>query len=506
MKKKNILTSTLWGSLLLFASSAMAQERVVKMTTAQAIGSQMTIQVNKNYKGITIDWGDGHPVVYKSDHKEFIDTIEGAVKGSNITISGEGDWYMLNCSNCGLTDIDLSNAQGLQSLYCQHNQLTTLDVKGMNMLTDLNCSHNQIAQFEFTDNSNPQKDFQHLESLNISHNEFSERYMWRLSNLQTLIANDNKFTHFYIYEPNISYIDCGNNQIKNFLVLTDSPKMSTLNCQGNGIIALKFANDGENLKQLVCDNNKIRSINIANAQELSDLSCSNNSIKELLISAKARDISSYNAKNNALGLHSLPGKGGEPMYLEFLPQNPFNISSVPGMLVKEEVPYAAVATNWNDREQTAIDLKDFCTLANNRFDATYQWFAVNPDGSETELTKRTSSSGTEDYCGSFGKFSFFTPHKKAYLQLTSKTYGFAVKSTPIAIGDDITAVENIITSQDGLQITAHGGSIMLNSPSPINVNIYTIAGKSIWNGMVNGTTTISLPKGVYVVNGKKVML
>ena len=321
-----------------------------------------------------------------------------------------------------------------------------------------------------------------------------------------MIANDNNFEYFYVYDPEIKYIDCSNNKIKNFIVLSQSPKISALNCHGNAIVALKFANDGENIKQLICDNNKIKSINIANAENLSDISCSNNAIKELAINGKARNISSYNAKGNALSLHALPGKGGEPTYLEFMPQDAFDISAAPGMMIKEDVPYAPIAVNWNDRNTTTIDLKSYCSSANDRFDASYKWFAINPDGSETEMTKRSSSNGTQDFYGSFGKFAFFTPQRKAYLQVTSKTYGYTLKSLPIAIGDDITGVENITNAEENLQITTNGHAIILNSSSNVNVNIYSIAGKKIWNGSVCGKETISLPKGVYVINGKKVML
>ena len=506
MKKSMILASALLGGFLLLTPSVNAQKRMVKMTTSKAAGSPITLQVNRSLRGYTVDWGDGKPVTYQTSNKDFINTIEGTTKGSNITITGDTDWYMLNCANCSLTAIDLSKAKELQSLYCQHNELTQLDVRDMKWLVDLNCSHNKISHFEFTNASNPADDLQQIESLNISHNKFTERYLWRLNNLQTLIANDNEFSYFYVYDPEIKYVDCSNNQIKNFMVLTQSPKISTLNCHGNNIVALKFANDGENVKQLICDGNKIKSINIANADNLTDISCCNNQAKELTISGKARDISSYNAKGNALSLHSLPGKGSEPQYIEFLPQNPFDISQAEGILVKEDVPYAAVAASWNDRNKTTIDLKSFCSSANDRFDATYQWFVINPDGSETEMTKRTSNNGSQDYYGSFGKFAFFTPQKKAYLQLTSKNYGYIVKSMPIAIGDDITGVENVTTALEILHISSRGNTIILSCSKNIQVNIYNVAGKNVWNGTVCGTETVSLPKGVYIVNGKKVML
>ena len=176
------------------------------------------------------------------------------------------------------------------------------------------------------------------------------------------------------------------------------------------------------------------------------------------------------------------------------------------MKEKDGVPYAELAPSWADRNETAIDLKTFCSLSSGRLDATYQWVKVNENGSESDMSLVTTSSQEGDYSASAGKFSFFTAQKKAYVKLTSKTYGFVINSTPIAIGDDITGTDNITANSNELQITTAGNAIVMSCGTSTAVNIYTIEGKKAWNGNVYGTVNVTLPKGIYIVNGKKVIL
>ena len=84
--------------------------------------------------------------------------------------------------------------------------------------------------------------------------------------------------------------------------------------------------------------------------------------------------------------------------------------------------------------------------------------------------------------------------------------GFVINSTPIAIGDDITGTDNITANSNELQITTAGNAIVMSCGTSTAVNIYTIEGKKAWNGNVYGTVNVTLPKGIYIVNGKKVIL
>lgn len=509
MKKNRIFISLMLGGCLIMASPAMAQEKTVRLTTAKELGSPMTLLVNHTSKGITVDWGDGQAESYKTSKEEGICAIEGTVKGTTITISGGSTWDMLSCDNCGLTDIDLSGATELRSLYCQNNQLDSISLKGMTKLVDLDCSNNNISKLIFSGaESQGATDLASIETLNLANNQLSGsngQYYISLPTLQYLNISGNKYSTVYIYDPQLKGLDCSNNEIKNSLNLTRCTALTNLNCSGNNIPTLKFANSGSTLYHVICDNNAIEELDLTNSADLYDLSCSNNKISTMTVNDRA-SINSLNVANNSLAFNVLPPSNKRPEYISFEPQAPFDISKVDGMKEKDGVPYAELAPSWADRNETAIDLKTFCSLSSGRLDATYQWVKVNENGSESDMSLVTTSSQEGDYSASAGKFSFFTAQKKAYVKLTSKTYGFVINSTPIAIGDDITGTDNITANSNELQITTAGNAIVMSCGTSTAVNIYTIEGKKAWNGNVYGTVNVTLPKGIYIVNGKKVIL
>ena len=87
MNKNSYLASVLLAGSLFFGSlSVQAQDRTIKLTTQKPAGEAVTLLVNYTYKGVTVDWGDGQPVVYNTG-KEPIREITGTVKGSTITIT-----------------------------------------------------------------------------------------------------------------------------------------------------------------------------------------------------------------------------------------------------------------------------------------------------------------------------------------------------------------------------------------------------------------------------------
>ena len=503
MKRNFFFASLLLGASLLMATPSMAQDKLVKLTTAKEIGQPITLIVNHNNKGVSVDWGDGKVETYQTSKAEGICNVEGIVKGKVITISGGDNWTMLACKGCGLTDIDLSKAKDLHSLYCQNNQLTSLNLSGMKKLVDLNCSNNQISKLVFN-SGNVSSELASLQNFNIANNQMTGYYNYKLKDMQHLNVSNNKYKALYIYDTELRSVDCSNNNIEGFLNLKSCEHLNNVIFNNNQISNILLANNGEFIHQLYGNDNNITILDLSLAEKLTDLVCQNNKLKSLTTHSKAR-LDVMNVSNNNLAFNCLPSKSYAPEYLKFAPQGDYNISNAEGLLKKDGVPYAPLATKWSEIRKVAIDLTIPGSLSNNRYDATYEWCSVNADGSETPMVQRKSSTQEGDFYATHGKFSFFTPQKKAYLKLTSKSYGFVIKTTPIAIGDDITGVEQMVTS-NGLEIAVANGTIILNSTVATPVNIYTTDGKQVWQNVVSGTTSVKLPKGVYVVNGKKVIL
>ena len=504
MKKNFFFASLLIGAYLMIATPTMAQNKTVKLTTAKEIGQSMIIAVNHN-KGVTVDWGDGNKITYETNKTDAICDIEGKVKGKIITVSGGANWHMLSCKNCGITDIDLSQAKDLQSLYCQHNQLDSLNVSGMTQLTDLDCSQNNISKFIVTPGKAIKEDLASLEHFNLSNNKMTGKYNYKLPNLKHLNIANNEFSGLYLFEEKPNEVICNNNKLSNYLNLNSLKHLNVLVCSDNNINSLIISNNAEDMTQLYCSNNQISAIDLGQADGLLALVCDHNKVTQFDLSKTAvPDIVIVN--NNALTFSCLPGKSDAPKYLSFVPQDDFDMSEVPGITMKNGVPCAEIAPSWTQAKDFGLDLKKESSLSNGRLDSYVEWYSVNPDGSETPMVQRKSPSATGDYYANRGIHAFFNPFPKAYVKLRSKSYGFIIKSMPITIGDGATGIENVIDANDGLTISVANGAIVLNSTSAVMVSIYTIDGKQVWKNTVSGETSVNLPKGVYVINGKKVIL
>ena len=89
-----------------------------------------------------------------------------------------------------------------------------------------------------------------------------------------------------------------------------------------------------------------------------------------------------------------------------------------------------------------------------------------------------------------------------YPGLTYKTSQFKVFESE----DDVTAVGNVTAASKALEVEVAEGAVVLTSGAPCAVRIYSLDGKQVWQGSVNGTQIVNLATGIYFVNGKKVVL
>ena len=72
---------------------------------------------------------------------------------------------------------------------------------------------------------------------------------------------------------------------------------------------------------------------------------------------------------------------------------------------------------------------------------------------------------------------------------------------------DVTGIE--LPSADGsnaVDVAAQMGGVSLTAANGANVRIVTASGVSLFNGYVKGTRFVALPKGIYLVNGQKVLV
>ena len=74
--------------------------------------------------------------------------------------------------------------------------------------------------------------------------------------------------------------------------------------------------------------------------------------------------------------------------------------------------------------------------------------------------------------------------------------------------DVISGINDVVNTAEGksLGVSAANGALTLTSASAQPVQVFSTEGRLVWKGIVEGTQTVQLGTGVYIVNGKKVIL
>lgn len=168
----------------------------------------------------------------------------------------------LNCSDCRLTELDLSKVSALTELLCSGNQLVELDLSAVPALTRCWCAHNQLVELD-------------------------------LSNVLEL-----------------TQIDCSNNQLVQLDISNQA--LINLNCSGNRLIQLNLSNSA--LTDVNCSGNQLIELDLSKIPELTKLECGNNQLIKLDLSAVPALLYLF-CTNNQLVELDIRGLG-ESLYLD----------------------------------------------------------------------------------------------------------------------------------------------------------------------------------------------
>ncbi|MCI7274267.1 hypothetical protein MR642_08170 [bacterium] len=514
MKKNQLFVSLLVAGLCI-SSPALAQD-VVQMTTSKAEGATLTLKFNQLTKGISVDWGDGNVQNYSATDDEYL-TVEGTVMGETITVSSPSRIHTMFCENSQLTALDLSGAASLYSLYCQNNELTALDLSACPKLTDLNCANNSIKTLVLSEKNNPE-----LQNVNVSGNSLKSNvkggssFSLTCPELQYLNVAGNVITtiSFGANNAGLDVLKCSDNSIKT-LNLVNIDDLSVLMCGNNSISS--FTVNGETglpeLKQVFAENNKIAKMNLSLSAELKYLSVANNALTLMQLPAKKK-LDAISCGNNSLTFASLPTSAYKPDNFSYLPQT--TEIDVKSKLTKgkDGVYYAKLCPSYADRnnETYMADFTDWAFDSNNQRN-TFTYYGKNENDAEySTLTKASSSNKEGDFytptsAATFGKFNFLQQHDQVYFEVTNANYpDLTYTSTVFRVGDVASAIENVTTVSEALQVVP-GQGMLLISGNGQQVGVWSTDGKLLWKGRVNAEGhIINLPAGVYIVNGKKVAL
>ena len=474
--KKNYLLSSMLGAMLV---AMPVSADVIGMHTAAAVGEKISIALNEDVKA-TLTWGNG-------DTEEIVFTgeeLEVVVKHADFTISTDQRVTTLYCPDCQLTGLDLNEAPNLASLVCPNNQLEKLNVGKNSRLVELNCANNKLSSISLNS-------CDELLSLNVANNSLTSLSTPKLMNLKTLI--------------------CSNNNLKS-LSITSLRDLETLWCQGNEISSILFSSVAKPV-QICAFDNQLETLKPAVLEGLSEIWLDNNQFSQLDFSANTT-LSTLSASNNKLTLIKLNNEKVSKDKLEvfYVDGNQLMFNSFPSVYntsrkdsliaynIDNQIPYV-----YDEKlEKLELNTKyDFSELIRkNGWGSNIRPEVVWKDGQGNVLVKN------QDYksFSSNTSFTFLKDFAAVYGEVTSVFYpGATLRFAKMQVGTP-TGIEDLV-EENALRVSAKAGMLQVSTPVATLVEIYNVSGALlVKENVAAGSYSWTLPAGIYIVNGKKVVL
>lgn len=431
------------------------------MTTNRTVGESLSFTLNYG-AAVTVDWGDGAIINYVS----MGDSITGMLKGSTLTVSGF-DITVLDCSNQGLTGLTISELTELRTLTCHNNLLVALDISKNTKLQKLNCGYNNLLTLSVGTNVL-------LIELVINNNAISTLSLTTTKLLNTLICNDNNLKILTL-TPLIALktLWCQNNQLS-ALDASKSILLETLICNNNLIATLNVGGLTA-LTHLWCDVNKIATLNTSSNSSLKYLSANDGLISTLVL-ASPISIQSLYLNDNYLGYSMLPSSASITNSYKYGHQH------------QHQIP-AVINTTINLSSQ-------LYTINNVATNATFKWF----NGAKV-LTS------PDDYAENAGVFTFKKPFNSVYCEINSTLLSQLPAITTTITDVSVTSGFELAEMSKDLKISTKNAKLIVTSTMPQTVKIYTVLGVLLQTvEQLSGEMEFALQRGIYIVNGNKVIL
>ncbi len=443
-----------------------------ELTTAKAAGETITMAIGCAKPSLTITWEDGST---KSVTTKGL-PIDIELQSSTFSVSSTGDILYIYAPDAELTSISLDDMTNLQQLIVPNNQLTSLSLNTLDALEVLDVQNNSLTTLTTV------RYCTNLVSLNCAYNQLSALSVGSQSYLTTLI--------------------CAGNQLTN-LTLTTAPNLETLWCQDNSLTRLSLANNTA-LRKLYAFNNSLTSVTVPaslteiwvdqNALTELDLE-SATGLKEIVVdhnqlnliemsSSNSSTLKYFYAHENALSFNSFPTVSSLTDYA-LSPQDPFDLGISPEVGVEFNIRDYFYQNAWG---------RTTGAFSSNRF----TWYDASTDEA---LEKDVDYSA-----GTTGRFTFLKAFPQGvYGTATTSLYDDPIQTatvtvvTPTGISD--------VTTDNGLCISTSSRTLTVESPSATQIKVYNTAGSLMVNSNISaGTHSWTLPQGVYIVNGKKVLV
>ncbi|MDO4930479.1 MAG: hypothetical protein Q4E59_05030 [Bacteroidales bacterium] len=461
--------SVFMATSLLIVSAANVQADVIGLKTSKAAGETMTLALN-NGVSAQLTWSNGNTETITFDG--FPTTV--TVVSDSLTISSDTKITCFYAPSDGLVSLNTSGASRLQKLLVPNNSLTALDLSSNTALTELNCQTNDLTALTIT--SCPS-----LQVLNCAQNELGELTYSAPKVLTSLICADNQLDTI-ASQTSLNCLEalwCQNNDIS-ALNLSSSSSLRSLMASSTGLTALTLCKM-PTLAEVWLENNALQTLDFsAGSPLLRCVSVNNNALTDIDWDANCSGTLAYfYGQNNALFFNSLPTPS-DGLVSVIEPQDSF---------------YLFDAVNVNE----SVDLSDL--MAQTGFgNSSRKTYVLTTGAGET--LKRGSSA---DYYNTSTNWTFYTAHSDVVMAATAAAFGITLYSKPFDIVDP-TGISNVTTA-DGMSFATAKGTLKVTAAKAGTLSVYDAGGACVISKSVgSGTSSYSLPTGVYMVNGTKVIV
>jgi len=437
-------------ALLLTSTLSVSAGNVI-MKTARDVGSTISIAVNAGIP-LTLTWGDGTVEEVSSTGlpQEF------TVKDESLTLSSDRDITSLYVAENELTELNVTGIEStLRYLVCAGNTLSALNLSTCTKLVSLDCQGNRLTALNLVSTE--------LVDLNEADNRLSATGLRGGTSLTSIICANNRMTglNYVGNQAGLEKLFFQGNQVTSTtlsrcVALTDvlgfDNKITTFNAA-----ALS------NLENLWVGGNRLTTLTLADDVALVCLCAPANKLTELTIPTTSKNTLKFvDLSENSLFFNSFPTiyKSGSQTYSvegAVSPQNPYHLLD---------------DMNINERSDQLTNI-----LGRNTWSAPLSLTLTFENGEGTELV-----SGT-DYTYSGYRITFLKPHNGVVITATSPHYPDVQLTTEPFNVYDPTGIDQVETDADSRLE---------------NATIYDIQGRPLGNRQ--------LSKGIYIVNGKKVVI
>ena len=213
-----------------------SQNKALEVMVARQASELVSLTLPKSKTLRVLDYSDtGLGEVDVSNYPALEELSCGELGLTHLDVSNNRLLKRLDCGSNDLTSLDLSNNPALETLECSLNPLTSLNVSNMPALKELYCSHAQLTNLDLSNNPA-------LTLLSCRNNQLSSLDLSKQTALEMVWCSENLLNKLEFSNcPNLTSLECNNNLLTK-LELPDCPNLKELNCVDNFILADEMTN------------------------------------------------------------------------------------------------------------------------------------------------------------------------------------------------------------------------------------------------------------------------